>query len=349
MNLAIFLPNWLGDLVMATPTLRAIRQHYGRSARIVGIIRPDLADLLAGTDWLDEQWQFDARSPHAEWRRLALIVRMRRERIDKIVLLKTSFHAALLAWLGGSRERIGYARNGRGLLLTTKLDPLREAGHIKPFPAVHSYLALAEAAGCPAGSPRLELAVTESERRLGARIWRALGLRDDRVVAMHVHAAYGPAKTWPVEHAAALARQVAEHLGHDVLVFCGPRERDAAREIARRAACRRVFSLADQPLGLPATKACLARCRAMISTDSGPGHVAAALGIPVVTLMGPTLPVWIENPTVTRRIVRVPLDCLGCGRRSCPLGHHRCMQDLLPEQVLGEVAGVLEKEAVRAA
>ena len=87
----------------------------------------------------------------------------------------------------------------------------------------------------------------------------------------------------------------------------------------------------------------------MVSTDSGPRHIAAALGKPVVTLLGPTLPAWIENPSVRGPMLRTDLDCLGCGERTCPLGHHRCMEDLTPERVLREVAALVHSTTIQAA
>jgi heptosyltransferase-2 len=146
-----------------------------------------------------------------------------------------------------------------------------------------------------------------------------------------------------------LARQIVEQLDHDVLVLCGPGERDAAREIVARTASPRVFSLAAQTVSLGLTKGCLARCRLMVSTDSGPRHIAAALGKPVVTLLGPTLPAWIENPSVRGPMLRSDLDCLGCGKRTCPLGHHRCMHDLTPQRVFGELAALLPTTVIKAA
>jgi heptosyltransferase-2 len=104
-----------------------------------------------------------------------------------------------------------------------------------------------------------------------------------------------------------------------------------------------VFSLSEQRLGLAASKACIARSRLMISTDSGPRHIAAAFGKRVITLMGPTLPIWIENPTVRGTFLSTPIDCLGCGKRTCPLGHHRCMRDLSPETVLAKVGELLDE------
>jgi heptosyltransferase II len=209
---------------------------------------------------------------------------------------------------------------------------------------------LARSLGCGPESPRLELAATETEQGLARRIWRALGLRTDgRVIAMNSHGAYGTAKVWPPEHCGVLARRIAGELDYDVLVLCGPTERQAARDIVGYASCSRVFSLADQPVGLSVTKACLTRSRLLVSTDSGPRHIAAALGCPVITLLGPTSPVWIENPTVQGSMVRTELDCLACGRRTCPLRHHRCMRELSPERVFGEVACLLDHAAAEAA
>jgi heptosyltransferase II len=350
MNLAIFLPNWVGDLVMATPTLRAVRRHFGSAARIVGILRPQLAELLAGTQWLDEQIDFDGKSIHKDHGRLALIRRMWHERFDMAMLLTNSLHTAVLAWLGGARQRVGYARDGRSLFLTHRLQPLRDGRRFRPQPMVEGYLALARAVGCPDESPQLELQVTAEESERAARVWRDLGLRTDgRVVALNSSGAYGGAKLWPIEHCGTLARQIVEQLDHDVLVLCGPGERESARQVAAWSGSSRVFSLAAQAVGLGLTKGCLARCRLMVSTDSGPRHLAAALGLPAVTLLGPTLPDWIENPTVRGSMLRVDMDCLGCGQRSCPRGHHRCMRDLLPERVLGEVAALLRTTKIKAA
>jgi len=350
MNLAIFLPNWVGDLVMATPTLRAVRRHFGPSARMVGILRPQLAELLSGSPWLDELFPFDPKSNQRKNGRLALIGRMRRQRFDLALLLTNSLHTAALAWLGGARQRVGYARDGRSLFLTRPVQAARVGRQFLPLPMAESYLVLARAIGCPEESPQLELNVTETESKQAERAWRDLGMRTDgQVVAINSSGAYGNAKLWPDEHCAALAGKIAEQLDHDVLVLCGPGEQDAARRIAARAGSPRVFSLAAQAVSLGLTKGCLARCRLMVSTDSGPRHIAAALGKPVVTLLGPTLPAWIENPSVRGPMLRTELECLGCGKRTCPLVHHRCMRDLTPERVLGEVAALVRSTTIKAA
>lgn len=347
MSLGVFLPNWVGDVVMATPALRALRRQFA-GQRLVGILRPHLAELLAGTAWFDELWPFDPRARQSELGRWALVRKLRRERFDTVVLLTNSFHTALLAWLGGAKRRIGYVRDGRGLLLNGKVYMRQIGGETMSAPMVESYLALAAAAGCPPESPRLELATTPAEERQADDAWKALGLKaDGRIIALNCSGAYGAAKLWPVEHFAGLAQRIVDELQHDVLVVCGPQEREAARAIVAQAARPRVFSLADRPLGLGLTKACLRRCRLSVSTDSGPRHIAAAFDRPVITLLGPTLPVWIDNPTVRGANVQLVLDCIGCGQRTCPLGHHRCMKEMSVELVFGEVVRVLEEEERR--
>lgn len=344
MNIAIFLPNWLGDLVMATPALRAMRRRFSAEARIVGILRPYLADVLSGTDWLDEQWLFDPRSRDSGLRAWDLVRRMRRQRFEIALMLTNSLRTAVVTWLAGARRRVGYVVYGRGPFLNEKLYPQRIGRRLAPAPVVDTYLALAKAVGCPAESPRLELATTETDQRSADAVFANLGLHDDgRVVALNSSGAYGGSKLWPVEYFGELARRIVDQLDHDVLVLCGPKEREIARRVVRLAASPRVVSMADQPLDLGTAKACIRRGRLMVSTDSGPRHVAAAFGKPLVTLFGPMLPVWSENPTQEAINMMLDLDCVGCHKRVCPLGHHRCMKDLTVEMVFAEVVKLLQE------
>ena len=314
-------------------------------------MRPYLADVLAGTNWLDEQWYFNPRSNEGDVKHWAIIRRLRREQLDVALLMPNSMRTALVARLGGARERIGYCRYGRGPLLTKKLQSQTVRGLLSPGPTVDYFLRLSEAMGCPPESRRLELATLPEDEHSADLIWERLGLRTDgRVIALNSGGAYGEAKRWPPEHVAALAQLVAAELDHDVLVMCGPKERREARAIVEAAGHDRVFSMADQPMDLGSAKACIRRTRLMVSTDSGLRHVAAAFGKPVVTLYGAMPPTFGENPTVLAIDLRLELDCIGCQNRVCPLGHHRCMRDLTPEMVLPEIAKLLkEKRAACAA
>jgi len=345
MKIAIFLPNWLGDLVMATPTLRAMRRHFGRDARLVGILRPYLAEVLGGIDWLSEQWYYDPRATDRDVRPLALVRRMRREQFDSVVMLTNSLRTAIVALLSGAPKRIGYVRYGRGPLLTTKLYPRRRGFRLLDSPMVDTYLALAEAVGCGNESPRLELATTAADELSADAVFRRLGLRNEgRLITFNSSGAYGGAKLWPAEYFARLARRVVRELDHDVLMMCGPNEREIARQVVQLAGSPRVCSMADQPLDLGTAKACIRRGRLMVSTDSGPRHVAAAFGKPLVTLFGPMLPVWGANPTQRMANVLLELDCIGCHKRVCPLGHHKCMRELTVDRVFAQVVNLLREE-----
>ncbi len=338
MNLAVFLPNWIGDVVMATPVLRALRSRYP-DARITGVMRPYVADVLAGGDWLDDQVFYNPKSNDKQLRSLAMVKNLRRHKPQMAVLLPNSLRTGLLATLAGAKRRVGYARYGRGFLLTDKLKPPKTSdGKLARTPMVDYYLKIAAAAGCPDESPQLELHTTQADRQRADQVWGSLGLTN-KVIVVNSSGAFGAAKLWPPKSFGVLARMIAATLDHDVLVICGPSEKDAAREIVATAKHPRVVSLADQELSLGLSKECVRRARMMVTTDSGPRHFAAAFGVPLVSLFGPTPPVWGDNPTVTETQLMVEaLDCLGCHKRMCPLGHHRCMLDLRPETVFHAVA-----------
>jgi heptosyltransferase-2 len=148
LKIGIFLPNWIGDAAMCTPTLRALRRHFGPGAQMVGILRPYVADVLAGTHWLDGQIFYDRRSNDPEQHAWALRRRLREEALDTVVLLTNSFRSAAIAWLCKARTRVGYVRNHRGPLLTHKLYGPRLGYRRLPTPAIDEYLNLAYALGC---------------------------------------------------------------------------------------------------------------------------------------------------------------------------------------------------------
>jgi heptosyltransferase-2 len=343
MKLVVFLPNWVGDLTMATPTLRALRGHFGPNARIVGVLRPHLRGLLEGTFWLDELWPSEKKSPDPSMRFWGLVSRLRQQRFDLGILLTNSLRTALMAAWGGVRRRVGYARDGRNWLLTDPIPPPRQGRRIQPMPMVEYYLGLAAAVGCAQESLHLELATTAQDEGSADEVWRRFGWPTvERPVVLNCSGAFGGSKLWPIEYFAQLAQRVVDELGQPVLVFCGPGERERARQIVQLAGRENVVSMADQPMDFGTAKAVLRRGRLMVSTDSGPRHIAAAFGVPVITLYGPLLPIWSRNPTQKAvHLMAEHLDCLGCGRPKCPLGHHACMKQLSVDRVYEAVVEVL--------
>jgi heptosyltransferase II len=334
MNIGIFLPNWIGDAVMATPTLRALRQHYGPAARLIGIMRPAVAEVLAGTPWLDERLLCDPRSAVADRHGWPLVRRLRRERLDAALLMPNSWRSALLARASGAPERLGYVRGWRGWLLNRKLYPLKDGKQFTPVSAVDYFLELAYAVGCPPANRRVELATLPDDEHAADIVWNKFRLpRQRQVVVLNTGGAFGAAKLWPTGYFASLAQRLATVERRQVLVICGPAERELARQIVRGAAHRGVQSLADEPLSIGLSKACVRRAGLLVTTDSGPRHFAAAFDVPVVTLFGPTRISLSENYHPQAVHLQRDLDCVPCQQRICPLGHHRCMRDLSIDEV----------------
>jgi len=330
MRLGIFLPNWIGDVVMATPALRAVRNHFGPEAHLVGVMRPYVADVLAGDEWFDNRVLYTKRSRQPEFSSRQAIRRLRAAKLDQILLLTNSLRTAWIAWRSGAPRRVGIAGLGRRLLVNRPLAKPTDRETGLPLPTIDSYLHLASAVGCPPEPPRLELNTTPADEQAADAAWQRLALPPGReVVVFNTGGAYGDAKSWPAEHFAALAERIAADWGCSVLVNCGPAEREAAQEITARIGSKRVVSLADEPeLPIGLSKACIRRARMLVTTDSGPRFFGIAFGKPVVTLFGPTAAQHTVTHYDRETCLSIELDCRPCMERTCPLGHHRCMRDL---------------------
>jgi heptosyltransferase-2 len=345
MNLAVFLPNWIGDVVMATPALRALRDHC-HDGRIIGVVKPYVAGLLDGGDWFDELILADKGKRRQGV--VAVARQLRQRDIDLAVLMPNSLRTALTAWLGRCRRRIGYARYGRSPLLTDPLEPVRDArGRLLPSPILDAYNRLAERAGCPPPGRKMELFTTAADEAAAAWVWEHAGLaRHREVVCLNPGAAFGSAKHWPAKYFALLAHDLAWKRGSGVLVLCGPGERNLARTIVTMACHSAVHTVADAeaaggpPLSLGLTKACIRRADLLVTTDSGPRHFAVAFDRPVVTLFGPTHIAWTETYYSRAIHLQRQVDCGPCQRRVCPLDH-RCMTRLTPAEVFAATTALL--------
>jgi heptosyltransferase-2 len=316
-------PTWLGDTVMAVPTLRALRAALPRAeSYCVGPWVPSI---------LEAEPSVDHRLPHpVSWRARERQAReLRAAAIDLAILLPNSWESALQAWRSGARWRIGYARAARGVLLT----------HALPEPAgflhqVAAYLALLQPLGVCWADPVPRLEVLPHRREEARRLLGQVGVRPGAlVVGMQCGAAFGQSKLWPVERLAALTALLE---ARDVqVVFLGTDGvRATVASVAERLG-REPRSLVgqDHPAVLPAL---MAELNLLVSPDSGPAHVAAAVGVPVVTLFGPTDP-RLSAPRGDHQVAlwRKP-PCAPCFRPVCPLDH-RCLAELSVDDVADAV------------
>jgi heptosyltransferase II len=342
MRIGIFLPNWIGDVVMATPTLRAVRAHFGEGSHLVGIMKPYVVDVLEGTSWLNQICLYDHRVDDPALRSPALVRHIFQFRFDIMLLLTNSFRSALFAWLGRAKERVGYVRYGRGPLLTQKLYPARENGRYIPSPVLDYYLQLAYAVGCPQAAPHLELATTSGDEAAADRALKMLGVRSgDPFVLLNSSGAFGAAKLWPDQYFAHLGRRIYSKMGHQVVVLCGPQERHRAAQIATLADTPGVKSVSARELSIGLNKALVRRSRLLVTTDSGPRHFAAAFNIPVVTIFGPTHIAWSDTHYSKETKLQLQVECGPCQQRTCPLEYQKCMRDLTVERVFQAVKAEL--------
>ncbi len=335
-KLAVFLPNWVGDAVMATAALRRIREDFP-AVEIVGIARPVIAETLAGSGLVDRTLLYNPRGKNPAQRGSGFLRQLQAEQCETALLLTNSLRTAWLAWRSGARRRIGFARDWRNWLLTDAVTPRSRS---VPNPVIDEYLRLVERLGCtlPAAAESryaMSLAVDST----AAQVWQNFRQRHPplqsrrQLIAFNSGGAFGPAKNWPRESFAELARRIVTETDSAVVILCGPAERDDARWIAQQAGSDFVVSLADEPLSIGLTQAAIHDCDLLVTTDSGPRHFAAAYDVPVVTLFGPTHIAWSETHYPRATHLQIAVDCGPCQQRECPQKHHRCMRDLTVEQV----------------
>ncbi|QDU08418.1 lipopolysaccharide heptosyltransferase II [Gimesia aquarii] len=354
MKIAIFLPNWIGDAVMATPALRAIRQQFTGS-EIVTIQKPYVADVLEGLDFVDRKIAWETKQKLVP--QVRFLNQLRRERFDVAVLFPNSFRSAWMSFLAGIPRRIGISRDSRHWLLT---DPIPMKNRSEPHPAIDEYLRIAtyliersqEEAKVPLPLSRsMSLSVTAAEQKR----WQLFldkqspEFKSLPMICLNPGGAFGAAKHWPTAHFAELARRIAMELKRSVLVVCGPAEKAEALEIVKQAKHPMVASLAAEPPHLGLTKAAIRQAELLVTTDSGPRHFAAPFQVPVVTLFGPTHILWSETFYEHGKHLQLDLDCGPCQQRVCPLGHHRCMKDLGANQVFQAVVSLLNQSSTNAA
>ena len=332
-KLLIRAPNWVGDLVMATPVLEAALAHP-RFDEVHIVLREHLAPILF-------------EGPLAE--HLVVVPKggdevavLRSVGADAALLLSNSFGAALRARRAGIPLRAGAALGGRGFLLTHRVVPPRRGRRRAPIPTQHLHCDVAGLLGIevPDLRPRLHLSEATRAGTELALSEAGLGTGQDFVFCAP-SAAFGAAKLWPPERFGAALDQLHRRFGLVGVVGGGPGEEQQMRRVV--AACDHpVISLEHARRDLESLKATVERARLVLVGDSGPRWVAAAFGVPCVTVMGPNFPQLTASSLELCRVVRrEDLDCSPCAERICPLGHHDCMQGLELEPVIAAAAELL--------
>lgn len=321
-RLVVRAPNWLGDAVMALPALAALRSAWPQTF-IAMAAPPSVAPLFEETTFVrpDEIVTAGADEIHA----------LRAGAYDAALLLPNSFHAAWVARRAGIPERWGYAGDLRTWLLTTPVRRARGKRHQSEH-----YLTLVRGLGVDAESMAPHVSVgPETAARAAALFERHAVPPDALIVGYAPGAAYGHAKRWPPERMAELIARMSRERGAVGILVGAQGDRDAGREIeSSLPPGARVVNLIGRT-DLRLLAGVLARCRAFVSNDSGAMHLAAALGVSVAAIFGPT-DERVTAPVGDHAVLVHPVFCRPCMLRDCPIDH-RCMKGLTVDAVFGAV------------
>jgi heptosyltransferase-2 len=330
-------PNWLGDLVMATPVLLAAARD-ARFERVWIGLRKHLLPVLAEGPLAPLLVPLGGGASEGQ--------ALRERRPEAALLLSNSFGAAQRVWLARVPWRGGAALSNRGPLLTHRVVPPAQGGRRVPIPTAHLQRDVAGLLSILVDDlhPRLTIAPASRER---ARALRAeLGLDPEApYLVCAPGAAFGASKLWPAEHFAAALDALAEERGWRALLCGAPSESPILERVASLAKSQpKVVPAEQRDLRLLAPW--IEASQLLLVGDSGPRWIAAALDVPCVSVMGPNFPELTATSLEFCEVLRVEgLECAPCLERRCPLGHHRCLRDLSPERVVAAALRVVEKRA----
>jgi heptosyltransferase II len=336
MKILIRATNWIGDAIMSLPALRAIRQRFPE-AEITVCAKPWVSALYEGERSIDKILLLEGAAGARDWiAKLNLVRIVRRGNFDLAILFPNSFESAAVVRLAGVKRIVGYARDGRSFLLTDAIA-VPKPGEI----AIHErfyYLELLRRAGLVSRPNKDTIPDTLEIRLDGAAELRARGEKRFEtcfqqvklpVIGVSPGAAYGSAKRWLPERFAESAARLASEMGASVAVFGSAAEKAMCGEVARAANGRNFAGATTLREFIEMTAA----CRVFLTNDSGAMHIASALGVPSVTVFGPTDETATGPLGPSARLVREPVDCAPCLLRQCPIDH-RCMTRVTADRVV---------------
>lgn len=329
-TILVRMPNWIGDLVMATPVLTDLRNAFPK-ASITAMCRTPISDLLQKDAAIDELFSFTKvennflrREPRD------LVAKIEAGKFDTAILLTNSFSSAWLCWQGNVPRRIGYPDHFRWLLLTDRVA--RE-----PMHQVDCYKKLLEPLSIPKSDTAPRLYVSEKEVEMSKELLYQRGYKKgERLIGINPGAAYGSAKCWPPERFRALALEL---LRDGSIVFFG----DASTFSLVKEICK---GLPEQVMNLAGVTslrelACIIKdCNLLITNDSGPMHIGAAFGTPLIALFGSTDEEMTGPYGQKGSVIRKKVPCSPCFKRVCPIDFP-CMKGIQVEEVVQRARDLL--------
>jgi len=322
--------NWLGDVVMSLPALKAVRQAWPR-AHLAVLVKRELASFFDGSRWIDEVIPYTvARGLRGLGDRRGIVAQIRSRRFDLAILFPKSFEAAFWVRLARVPRRAGLVADGRGLLLTHKTR--RVAASLAGHQAQQYLNLLRETVGINGRGDDYTPDIHEPHRSK-MRAWLTSWRRRPRaqLIALAPAAAFGPAKEWPAAHYAALIDLLAQHDQAECVLVGSPGERRKCEEVVVASKAGALIAAGETSVG--ELLALLSLCDGFAGNDSGSMHVAGALGIPTVGLYGSTNPERTGPLGPKTTVLYHRIECSPCLQRTCRFGHYNCLRQIAAEEV----------------
>ena len=335
-RLLIWLPSPLGDAIMATPALRAFRSNLPETS--ITFLAPAFTRQILSPSPFCNDW-LEPKSGFAE-----NLKQLKSGAFDTLVLLKNSFGSALTARLAGIDRRIGYARDGRSLLLTDRIRPLRDnQGQFVPLPMIDYYLEIASFLGMHIDAKKTELSYTAEHRESMLSKLPVLKDAPKPLIILVPGGAFGPSKLWLTERYAELADRLHQTYGATILISVAPvqKEIDIAEAIREKAKSE-IINLGSTSLNGGQLKALFGSADLVITNDTGPRHIAIALDKPVVSLFGPNNPQWTQSGHDKEIQIIGKAPCVPCDKPVCKQNQHLCMESITVDRVFHEAAKLLK-------
>jgi len=318
----------MGDCFMATPALAAFRNLF-ENDKIFFCTNRTVAEVLKPCRFADDWIVLKKGSP------FAIAKELKKYNFDTAILLKNSFASALAVFLAGIKERAGYAREGRGIFLTKKLNPAKiSLFKYKPLSAIDYYLAIALSFGCETADRKMQLEIDESDRKAVLEKFAKYLSSDKPAVILVPGGAFGASKIWPADRFAKVADFLIEKFSANVFISVSPAKQET--EIAERICSQAkhpVINLAKNPVTLGQLKALFSYALLVITNDTGPRHIAIALNRRVITLFGPNNPIWTENDYADEIKIVAEVPCAPCDKPVCRKDRLYCMESITVETV----------------
>lgn len=330
-------PNWVGDIVMATPVFECFRNHFP-NVTMIALVKRYARGIIEDSPWFDHIIACNDKTVAGFMETVRCI---RAFHPDAAVLLPNSMRSFLTVRLGGVKYIYGYKRDLRNVFLTAGPEPIRTKTGFAAIPMVDYYAEICRHLGLSlTDTPKPRLYISDEVQKKGDERLTAYGVtEEDLLIGLNPGASFGSSKCWPASHFARLAELIQEGLGAKIMVFGGPGEEPIARAIVEKSRAAIINTVPDK-IDLAHLKPLIKRCDLLVTNDTGPRQYAVAFDVPVVVLMGPTNPSYTAANLERTRVIREELDCSPCHEKVCPTDH-RCMKDISPEKIVKEVRDLL--------